>query len=386
MKIFIAHNRYQQAGGEDNVVEAETNLLRNNGHQVYLWAVDNKDLPGGFKGKVETALNTTYSPRSKLRARDLFREFRPDVVHVHNFVPQISPSIFDACRDESVPVVQTLHNYRLICPGAMLMRNGSICEKCITGSPYNGAWHSCYRGSRLGSLVVAHMVAYHRNAGTWADKIDRFVALTEFAKSKFVEGGFPSDRIAVKPNFIVDPLANEGIARNQTDQFGLFVGRISEEKGIATLLNAWASLEGKWSLKVAGSGPLETLLRARAGVESLGRQNSAEISNLMRNAHFLVLPSEWYEGFPLVLVEAFAHGLPVLASKLGSMADVIEDGVTGLLFDPGNSDDMAQKARWLFENPEQSRLFGENARRRYLEKYTAEINYEQLMKIYRSVC
>ncbi|CAD6881810.1 Glycosyltransferase [Methylomonas albis] len=388
MKILVVHNSYQQAGGEDNVVAAEVSLLTKYDNEVELWSVDNKDLPNGLIGKIGTALNTNYSPAARAIAREKLRNFQPDVVHVHNFFPQISPSIYDACLDEGIPVVQTLHNYRLICPGAMLMRDGNICEQCVSRSPYQAAWYACYRGSRLGSLVVAHMVAQHRNRGTWQDKVTRFIALTEFAKSKFIAAGFPADKIAIKANFLHDPFLNSSLTISPplSSEFALFVGRISKEKGIKVLMDAWIALSEKNMLKVAGSGPLESLLLGRNNVEALGRQTTAEVSALMRKATFLVLPSQWYEGFPLVLVEAFAHGLPVLASRLGSMADIIKDGETGLLFEPGNAEDLAEKAKFLLENPLQARQLGANARRIFLEKYTAEQNYAELMAIYTDAC
>jgi glycosyltransferase involved in cell wall biosynthesis len=382
MKILFVHNRYQQAGGEDNVVTAEAKLLADQGHDVELWSVDNKDLPTGLTGKIKTAMATSYSSSSWAIAREELCHFQPDVVHVHNFFPQISPSIYDACLNEGVPVVQTLHNYRLICPGAMLMRAGKICEQCITGSPYQAALYGCYRGSKLGSLVVAHMVAKHRQQGTWQHKVNRFIALTDFAKSKFVEAGFPADKISVKANFVHDPLQETARPNPTTPSFALFVGRISEEKGIKTLLKAWSSLDNQALLKVAGAGPLEALLPGKKNIAALGRQSTEEISRLMQQAAFLVLPSEWYEGFPLVLVEAFAHGLPVLASRLGSMADIIKDGETGLLFEPGNADDLADKMKSLLDNPQQAQQLGDNARRTFLEKYTAEQNYTELMAIY----
>jgi len=383
MKILFVHNCYQQAGGEDNVVAAEVKLLAEHGHDVDLWSVENKDLPSGISGRIKTALATSYSPASRAIARDKLRRFKPDVVHVHNFFPQISPSIYDACLDEGVPVVQTLHNYRLICPGAMLMRQGNICEQCITGSPYQAAWYGCYRGSKLGSLVVAHMVAQHRKQGTWQHKVNRFIALTEFAKSKFVAAGFPADKIAVKANFLHDPLQEISRVNSDTSCFALFVGRISEEKGISTLLQAWSTLDDQAQLKVAGIGPLEGLLLGKSNVQALGRQNADEVSHLMKQAAFLIMPSVWFEPFGLVLIEAFAHGLPVLASDIGSIPDIVKLGETGLLFTPGDSDDLASKAKWMFENPQQLQKLGDNARRAFLEKYTAEQNYAELIEIYK---
>jgi len=230
--------------------------------------------------------------------------------------------------------------------------------------------------------VVAHMVAQHRKQGTWQHKVNRFIALTEFAKSKFVAAGFPADKIAVKANFLHDPLQAPR-TNSDTPSFALFVGRISEEKGINTLLQAWSTLDAQIQLKVAGTGPLYVVLVGKNNVVALGRQSADEVNHLMQQAAFLVLPSEWYEGFPLVLVEAFAHGLPVLASRLGSMADIIKDGETGVLFTPGDANDLASKVKWLLENPQQLQILGDNARRAYLEKYTAEQNYAELMGIYK---
>ena len=410
MKILFIHNYYQYAGGEDNVVAAELKLLAAHGHQVELWSVDNKDLPSGLRGKISTALNTTYSSSSKVTALSKLQTFNPDVVHVHNFFPQLSPSIYDACLELNIPVVQTLHNYRLMCPGAMLMRNGKICEQCVTGSPYQAVLHGCYKGSKLGSFVVAHMVATHRKLGTWQHKVSRFIALTEFAKAKFIEAGFPADRIVVKPNFVNDPFIDSLPVARVNPPFGLFVGRLSTEKGLHTLLKAWSLLEqlkelkpdssvhdvsdvsdkskqdnSAIQLKIAGTGPLAELLDNQPNVQALGLQSPAEISVLMQQAAFLIFPSIWYEPFGLVLIEALAHGLPVLTSNLGSMAAIIKDHETGLLFEPGNAEDLAAKVNWLLANPDECTRLGVNARQAYLDKYTAEKNVKQLLEVYSSI-
>ena len=382
MKILFVHNLYQQAGGEDMVVAAEVELMRNHGHDVQLWNADNKNLPPGLSGKIKTALNTVYSNDSLLIARDKLRKFKPDIVHVHNFFPQISPAIYDACLELGIPVVQTLHNFRLICPGALLLREGKICELCIKGSPYQAAKYGCYRHSKAGSLVVAHMVAQHRQRGTWRSKVNRFIALTDFAKHKFIEAGFPADKIAVKSNFLHELKQNRPISEHPQPGFALFVGRISEEKGIRTLLQAWTAMTGNVELKIAGSGPLDALLPGNNNVIVLGRQNPSQIRQLMQQATFLIFPSEWYEGFPMVLLEAFAQGLPVLASRLGSMTNIIQDHENGLLYSPGNAEDLILKANWLLQNPQQTQRLGENARHSFLTKYSAEQNYKELLTIY----
>jgi glycosyltransferase involved in cell wall biosynthesis len=381
LNILIVHNQYQQAGGEDTVVEAEALLLAEAGHTVNIWTVDNKDLGNGLTANFKAALSATYSTSNRIIAQNKIVELKPDIIHVHNFFPQISPSIYDACAAKGIPVVQTLHNYRLICPGALLMRKGKICELCVNGSPYQSAIYGCYRNSKLGSLAVAHMVAKHRRKQTWNTKVDRFIALTEFAKSKFVQSGFPSQKIIVKPNF-VKPISLEGNTQKTTENYALYVGRLSEEKGISTLVNAWCKLGSNYKLKVAGDGPLRFLLESKQNIETLGFQSQAAVHQLMQDASFLILPSEWYEGFPMVLVEAFAHGLPAIASNLGSLAEIISHGDTGLLFEPGNAEDLANRIQSLLENQEDISRMGKNAQLIYQAKYTPELNIQLLMDIY----
>lgn len=384
MKILLIHNQYQHAGGEDAVVAAEQQLLLDHGHDIELWQVDNKNLPSGLIGKAKTALATSYSHASKASAIEKIRSFKPDLVHVHNFFPQISPSIYDACIGLQTPVVQTLHNYRLICPGALLMRAGAICELCVTGSPYQAVRYGCYRGSTAGSLVVAHMVAKHRQQGTWQHKVNRFIALTDFAKAKFIEAGFPEHKISVKPNFVSTPIDNGTSQRNgQTPPYGLYVGRLSQEKGIKTLMSAWQKLPSPIPLKIAGDGNLTGLCQNQPNIELLGFQNPASIHNLMREAAFLVMPSECYEGFPMVLGEALAHGLPIITSNLGSMAEIIQHGKNGLLFEAYNPSALAAQVQYLVANPDLQQQISAAARLDYLNNYTPETNYQCLLDIYR---
>ncbi len=381
MRILQVHNTYQKAGGEDAVVANEGALLTGKGHEVRLWSVSNDEIVGAW-AKLKTAWQTPYSHTARRRVAAAIADFAPDVVHVHNFFPLITPSVYDACRDAGVPVVQTLHNYRTICAGALLLRNGRPCEDCIGGSPYQGALHGCYRGSRPGSLAVARMIARHRGQGTWRTKVDRFIALTEFAKAKFVEAGFPAEKIAVKPNFVED----RGPQEAETERNGaLFVGRLSPEKGIGTLLTAWRDLDVQ--LRIAGDGPLLSMAQGTASpnVVPLGKLPPEAVNQEMTRAAFLVMPSDWYEGFPVTLAEAFCRGLPVIASRLGAMAEIVEDGVIGLHFTPGDAQDLAAKVRWAADHPEEMRRMGANARRAYEEKYTPEANLRQLMAIYEDV-
>lgn len=385
MRVLQCHNRYQQTGGEDVVVQLERELLETYQHQVDVLEADNTEITGPVQ-KVKAALTAVYSFDSKHRVMNRIAEFRPDVVHVHNFFPLISPSVYYACREAGVPIVQTLHNYRLICPNAQLLRNGRICEDCVGRSiAWPSVVHACYRDSTVGSASVAGMIAIHRWLGTWKHAVDAFIATTEFSRTKLVEGGLPKERIAVKPNFVLQSSLDTSAGPRD---YALFVGRLSEEKGIRTLLSAWNKLKPEFPLKVAGEGPLLKEVQGseeRGRIEYLRAQHHEQIQSLMRGAAFLVVPSVCYEGLPLVIVEAFSVGLPVIASGHGSLACVVKDRHTGLLFRPGEPDDLARKIDWAVSNPKELLKMGRNARTAYLIEYTPERNYEMLMNIYRRV-
>lgn len=358
----------------------EKKVLIDQGHDVFEHKVDNHSIIG-VKDKLVTALSVNYSYSAKRDLTKTLLEINPDIVHVHNFFPLLTPSIYDACIENNTPVVQTLHNYRMMCPGALLMRDGHICEDCIDGSAYQAAIHGCYRSSRMSSFFLARMVQYHRRKKTWRNKVNRFIALTDFAKEKFIQAGFPENKITVKPNFAV--IDERNVKKSQSDMQGaLFVGRLNSEKGISTLLKAWKNISLR--LFIIGEGELLNNVQS-CGIESiiaLGKMSSDDVSIKMSQASFLVMPSEWYEGFPMVLVEAYSCGLPVIASRLGGMAEIVEDGVTGLHFEAGNAYDLAEKVRWMASHPDECKKMGENARKMYEKKYTAEINYKMLMQIY----
>ncbi|WP_242009941.1 glycosyltransferase family 4 protein [Rhodothermus marinus] len=352
------------------------------GHEVIPFVEDNARLNG--VNPLRAAVNAVWSRESQERIRQFIRERKPDVAHFHNTFLMISPAAYYACKEEGMPVVQTLHNYRLICPGALLMREGRVCEECVGRAvPWPGVLHGCWRGSRLQTSVVAAMLTLHRAMKTWTEQVDCYIALTEFARRKFIEGGLPAEKIVVKPNF-VDP--DPGMGKHEGN-FALFVGRLSPEKGVRTILQAWRLLEGV-PLKVVGDGPLRAEIEAfvrREGleqVEVLGRRPREEVFRLMQEARVLVFPSEWYEGFPMTIAEAFACGLPVIASRLGAIAEIVEEGRTGLLFNPGSPEDLAAKVEWAWAHPRELAEMGREARREYEQKYTAEKNYEMLMAIY----
>lgn len=374
MRILIAHNAYQQKGGEDGVVATESALLRSRGIEVAEYSRHNDDITG--MSRLALAGQTLWSSHTEADIAKWVADFRPDVIHAHNTFPLISPSLYVAAHKAGVPVVQTLHNFRLFCPQAMLLRDGKVCEDCLGKVPWRGVMRGCYRGSRAQTAVIGGMQVLHRALGTYRNKVTRYIALNEFCRSKFIEGGLPPERIVVKPNF-VDVPAGENVLR----QSGLFVGRLSAEKGIAVLAGSMEKLPS-FQLNVIGSGPEEKVLSSHANIHRLGFLPREQIFSHMQSAAYLLMPSIWYENFPLTLVEAFANGLPVIASRLGAMAELIADGKTGLLFDPGSAEDLAKKILWAETYPQAMLEMGKNARLEYEAKYTPEHNFGQLMAVY----
>jgi glycosyltransferase involved in cell wall biosynthesis len=382
LRVIIVHNHYQQPGGEDVGVQDEFGVLTNHGHQVRLLEADNDHITN-FAAQVQTAFRAVYSFSSKRRVAAVLSDFKPDLVHVHNFFPVFSPSIYYACDEAGVAVVQTLHNYRLICPSGILFRDGHVCEDCVSKSfAWPGALHGCYRNSRFGTTAVATMASVHRGLHTYERKVQKLIALTEFSRRKFIEGGLPANKLVVKPPFIDTDF---GVGSGKGG-YVLFVGRLSEEKGIVTLLEAWKSLAGRIPLRLAGGGPLKDYVLEKAaaipGVQYLGFQSRQQINQLMQNACALVFPSEWYEGVPRTILESFAAGTPVIASGMGNMQNLVDDHRTGLHFQPGNSADLAAKVNWMLDHPNEWWTIRQSARKEYEAKYTAERNYELLMEIY----
>ncbi len=385
MRILIAHNRYQQSGGEDNVASAEAELLASRGHGIERLDVDNDQIQG-VRSRMAAAAHSLYSLPGKTRMAAAITRFRPDIVHVHNFFPTLSPSVFHACADAGVPVVHTLHNYRIVCAGATLFRDGGICEACIAKrSPVPGIAHACYRGSRVGSAVAGLGMALHEHLGTWAEKVSGFIALTDFAAGKLGSYRLPREKIFVKPNFTAD----HGMGFADGD-YALFAGRLSPEKGVQTLIEADQAGLLPMDVVVVGDGPLMGELTVAAGrpgsrLKLQGRQSHDEILQWMRHAQVLLLPSLWYEGLPLVLIEAFSFGLPVIGTDHGNLAGLLESGRTGLLYPPGDFRALGRALAWYQAHPEVVETMRVQARACYLEKYTPEANYHALLAIYSNV-
>lgn len=382
MRILYVHNRYQQAGGEDQVFADETSLLESKGHEVLTYTAHNDAIVGMSRARL--AGRTIWSPGAYGDLRRLLRRERPHVVHFHNTFPLISPAAYYAARAEGVAVVQTLHNYRLLCVNAQFFRDGRVCEDCLGKAlPWPGVLHACYRGDRAASATVAAMLAGHRALGSWNRMVDVYVALSEFTRAKFVEGGLPAEKIVVKPNFVhPDPGAGEGHR-----DYALFVGRLTAEKGISVLLEAWAKLGVGIPLKIVGDGPARGLVIDGAArmpdVEWLGAQPLERVYALTREAAFLVVPSIWYEGgLPKTIVEAFAVGTPVIAARIGGMTESVRHRVSGLLFRPGDGADLADTAEWAWTHPESLVEMGRGARRAYEAEFSAEVSYARLVAIF----
>jgi len=381
MNILMLHNRYLVPGGEDQSTAAEANLLQQQGCGVELLEEDNRRVEQ--LGKSRTAMRTIWSSESFHRIHDKLRTGKFDVLHVQNFFPLWSPSVYYAAAKCNVPVVQTLRNYRLMCVNSIFFRDSHVCEDCLGKRfAWPGILHACYRDSRAASAVVAGMNGIHHLAGTWRKKIHVYVALTEFARDKYIAGGFPAEKIVVKPNFVY-PSPQPGPGQGG---YALFVGRLSPEKGITTLLNAWRTSANALSLKIVGDGPLsgivEIAARENRTIEYLGRRSSDEVAQLMGRAEFLVFPTECYEGMPRTVIESFAVGTPVLASNIGSTATMVVPGETGFQFKQGSVAELRERVEWCSQNLDQLRAMRPRARQVFENSYTGSANARMLLAIY----
>ncbi len=383
MNILFVHNRYLLRGGEDEVFESEINLMTQFGWQVTP-VVEQNVYPDSIVRKIGYAIDCVWSQSSYRKFQQLLRSNRPDVVHVHNFFPLVSPSIYYACRKANIPVVQTLHNYRLLCPSATFYREGRVCEECLDFGLARSLRYGCYQDSKAGTAAIAAMIKVHRSLRTWSKMVDCYIALTEFSRNKFIRGGLPADRIRVKPNFV---LPDPGMRQKRGD-YAVFVGRLVDPKGLQTLLSGWQRLQERIPLVIVGDGPHRTDLEANIqsgkhpGVTYRGRLPHNETLETIKSARFLIFPSEWYEGFPMTIAESFACGVPVLCSGLGSMQEIVTDGRTGLHFRPGAPEDLAQKVEWAWTHPEQVEAMGRGARREFETRYSAKRNFYMLKEIY----
>jgi len=394
MKIILSHNFYGSSApsGENNVFLAERRLLKDHGHEIFEYTRESDEIRSkGIRGNIKGALSTPWNPFSVQGLKRVLQIEKPDIMHVHNTFPLLSPAIFRAARKSETATVLTLHNYRIFCAAAIPLRNGMPCTECLDKrSVIPAVRYGCYRQSRLATIPLAIMIALHRRIGTWHKDVDAFIALTEFQKDKMIEGGLSSGSIYIKPNFYPDP--PQPAPWEKRDPRIVFIGRLSKEKGVHVLMEAWR----RWGpeaplLDIIGDGPERSFLEREAGsadntgrITFHGQLPFQETQERLSRSRLLILPSLWFEGFPMVIREAFALGIPVVASRIGPLPGIVKDGVSGALFESGNAKDLLRIVRsfWL----DQGRLakMAVEARRVFEEKYTAETNYRMLMEIYQS--
>jgi glycosyltransferase involved in cell wall biosynthesis len=389
LRVLVVHNRYRsgQPSGEDNVVDAEVALLRAGGHEVGLFERRSDDIASmSLPRKASVPLLVPWNPgaRDELLAR--LRAERPDVVHVHNTFPLLSPAVLEACRQADVPVVATLHNYLQVCPSGTLFRDGQACTECVGRFPLPSVRHGCYRGSRLATVpLTLNLLANRRR---WWTTVNRFFCISGAQRRTLIDSGMPGERLHVKYNFVTD----SGAHRTQPGDHVLYLGRMTEEKGVRLLMAAWDRLSARGGIGVplvmAGSGPLLDEVAAWAGerddVRVAGLQDKAGSRELIARSVAVVVPSTWQETFGLVVVEAMAAGVPSVVAGHGSLSELVEDGVTGLTHTPGDADSLAERIVHLAGMPGLSERLGRAARTRYEADFTPAVGLRNLVAGYRA--
>lgn len=380
MRVLLVHNYYQQPGGEDQVFQLEAELLQKAGFHIETFCVTNNDLQDG--SPIKLAMQTLWNSEAALQVSQAAKRAKAEVVHFHNTFPMLSPAVYSAARQTGAATVQTLHNYRLLCANALLYRDGHVCLDCVGRTPIPAVIHRCYRDSLGASGVTAALQVAHRLRGTYQRDIDAYIALTDFARETVVRAGIvPGERVHVVANALAnDPGPGPG------GEGALFVGRLDPAKGLRTMLNAWEALGKTIPLTIIGDGPLAGEVAEAAeripGVKWLGRCPRDEVLAAMKQARCLVFPSEWYEGLPMTIIEAFAVGLPVIGSQIGSITELIEPGVTGERFNPGDQQSLIDAVqRFLAQDNRAMRIACRNT---FLESYTGEQHVTNLRNVYLS--
>jgi glycosyltransferase involved in cell wall biosynthesis len=381
MRVLFIHNRYQQKGGEDTVFEQELELLSQT-EEVQALTFQNYS---GWRGALQF-LMSIWNVSSAAKIKKAIRQFQPRVIHVHNWHYAVGPLVVRTAKKSKIPIVLTVQNFRLLCPSATLLFKGKLFTDSIHASfPWKAVRNKVYRNSFLQTLWLAFFIRFHRKIGTWK-MVDKYILQTDIAKDVFLASslGATASQFAIKPNFIKDPV----LPKLEREDFFLFIGRLAEEKGIEVLLEAFKNK--KSHLYLGGDGPLkEKVLAAceeNSNLHYLGLLDTDAVRNMMCRCSILIFPSVWYEGMPMTLIEAFAAGTPVIASNLGAMASMIQDGYNGLHFKAGDAVELSEKiSRWEKFDRKERQLFSANARSSFETKYTPEINKKQLISIYDSV-
>lgn len=390
LRVLVAHNRYRsgQPSGEDHVVDQEMDLLARAGHDVELFERRSDDISAmSLPARAAVPLRVPWNPRARRDLRDTLRQMRPDVVHLHNTFPLLSPAVLAACADAGVPVVATLHNYLQVCPSGTLYRDGQICTDCTGRAPLPAVQHGCYRGSRLASVPMAITMA--ANQQRWWSSVARFFCISGAQRALLIQTGMPAERLMVKHNFVAD---SEARRRTGSGEHVLYLGRLTQEKGVRLLMAAWDVLSARGGiglpLVIVGAGPLQDEVAEwtanRRDVRYLGLRSQQESRELTARASTVVAPSTWLETFGLVVVEAMAAQVPTVAAAHGAFVELVEDGVTGLLHRPGDPESLAERLRDVVTDPTRNRAMGAAARRTYEQRFTPSVGLDRLITGYRA--
>ena len=389
MDVLVVHNRYASAqpSGENKVVDQEVALLRSAGHRVEVFERRSDDIAArSLPSKAALPLLVPWNPAVRRELATRLRAGRPDVVHIHNVFPLLSPAVLAACADAGVPAVATLHNYTQICPPGTLQRDGRPCTECVGATPLPAVRHGCYRGSRLATVPLA--VSLSANRRRWWTGVERFLCISAAQRDVLVRAGMPAERLAVKHNFVPEP----GVRRTGSGEHLLYLGRLAEAKGVRLLMAAWDELAAAGGvgvpLVIAGTGPLKDEVTAwaagRNDVRYAGLYDTDRCRRAIARAVAVVAPSTWLEAFGLVAVEAMAAGVPVVAAGHGAFTELVEDGGTGLLHRPGDAASLASRIRRITAEEDRNREMGRAARRRYERGFSPAVGLERLLEEYRT--
>ncbi|WP_158513354.1 glycosyltransferase family 4 protein [Exiguobacterium sp. ZWU0009] len=395
MKILMVHNEYKSKGGEDTVLTSEINMLKKMGNEVILYIESNSNINQNNKIQmVKTGINTIWSVSSFKKFRKILAELKPDIIHVHNTFPIISPSIYKAAKVQKIPLVQTLHNYRLVCSNGLLLKNGLPCEKCVGKKiPFESLKNRCYKDSLTGTFAINAMQVINKSTGNYNKNVDAYICLTEFAKNIMVRDGFPKEKLFVKPNFLNEDNSklienNLKLSPEKNNNF-VFVGRVSKEKGINDILEAFEEIDqSSFSLTIIGDGPEKSILEEKYGNNQniiwKGWIENEKVKEEIAKNNFLVMGSKWYEGFPMVLLEAMSLGKPVIVPNHAGFPEIVTSE-TGMLFKPNDIKSLKNTLQIAINQSEfDFQNMSIKSKEIFKLKYTSKQNYSELLEIYQS--
>ena len=385
MKVLIIHNYHRDRGGEARALEEQREALESKGHEVCLYTRDNWEISDSrIKQFRELGINMFFSVKTYKEVLNLVQNFCPDVVHIHNIFPLLSPSVYYAVKKFNIPLVQTLHNYRMGCPnGLFLDSQGEVCEKCLSGNFFHAVWRKCVHGRLTQSLALSLCLSIHRMAQTF-DKADVFLCPSHFLAQKMIRAGIPKKKIRVKPHFIDTQML---CPSHTYEPYAVYMGRLSREKGIYTLLRVFKKRKDI-GLKIIGKGPLLSEVKSfilknnLSHIECLGYIPSEERFEKVRKAAFMVFPCLCRENFPYVLIESLALGVPVIASHTGGVSEIIEDSQNGFLFSPGSEKEINVHMESLLNDPLLLQRMRKKARKKAERCFSRNKGYQELLNIY----